>query len=59
MTRFAMCEKCKELDIKIEQYQRLSRATADQPTIDQCKELISYLLGKKLDLHTRPAEPNK
>jgi hypothetical protein len=54
-----MCEKCQELDKAIEQYQKLARSTTDQPTIDRYKELISGLFDKKLDLHTRPAEPKK
>jgi hypothetical protein len=55
----SMCEMCKELDKAIEQYQKLARSTADQRAIDRYKELISSLVGKKLELHTKLAEPNK
>src|SRR6202048_2395471 len=39
----AMCEKCKELDQKIEHYRELSQSATDQPTIDRFKELIRDL----------------
>ena len=54
-----MCDKCKELDQRIEQYRRLSQTITDQPTIDRFKEAIGDLFIKRLDLHTLPAEPKK
>jgi hypothetical protein len=54
-----MCEKCKELDEKIEQYRRLSQSATDQPTIDRFKELIRDLYEQKIAFHTRLAEPKK
>ena len=51
-----MCDKCIELDKKIEQYRRQSRSTTDQPTIDRLKELIGDLVEQKIALHTKPAK---
>jgi hypothetical protein len=39
-----MCEKCKELDQRIEHYRRLSQSITDQPTIDRFKGAIRDLL---------------
>jgi hypothetical protein len=55
----AMCEKCKELDQKIERYRVLSQSATDQPTIDRFKELIRDLYEQKIALHTTPAGPKK
>jgi hypothetical protein len=55
----AMCEKCKELDQKIEHYRELSRSTTDQPTNDGLKELIRDLCEQKIALHSKPTEPTK
>jgi hypothetical protein len=55
----AMCEKCKELDEKSEQYRSLSQSITDQPTIDRFKEKIRDLCEQKIALHTKPAEPKK
>ena len=54
-----MCEKCKELDEKIEQHRRQSQSITDQPTIDRFEELIRDLYEQKVGLHARPAEPKK
>jgi hypothetical protein len=54
-----MCEKCNELDQKIEHYRGLSQSITDQPTIDRFKEAIRGLYGQKIALHARPAEPTK
>jgi hypothetical protein len=54
-----MCDKCRELDEKIEQYRGQSRSITDQPTIDRFKELIRGLHAQKIALHTKPAEPKK
>jgi hypothetical protein len=53
-----MCEKCKELDQKIEHYRRLSQSITNQPTIDRFQEAIRDLFDQKLALHTAP-EPKK
>jgi hypothetical protein len=54
-----MCEKCNELDQKIERYRELSQSATDQPIIDRFKELIRGLYEQKIALHATPAEPNK
>jgi len=46
-----MCEKCVELDGKIEHYQRMSDRITDQPTLDGIKELIERMKAQKAVLH--------
>jgi beta-phosphoglucomutase-like phosphatase (HAD superfamily) len=55
----AMCEKCMELDRKIEHYRELTQSRTDQPTIDGLKELIRDLHEQKIALHAGPAEPKE
>jgi hypothetical protein len=54
-----MCEKCKELDQRIEHYRRLSQSITDLTTIVRFKEAIRDLYEQKIALHARPAEPKK
>ncbi|MDB5604085.1 MAG: hypothetical protein JWP25_985 [Bradyrhizobium sp.] len=42
-----MCDKCAELDSKIEHYERLASRIADQPTLDGIKELIEQMKAKR------------
>jgi hypothetical protein len=44
-----MCDKCVELDKKIERYRRLSSSLADQMTIDRIKALSTNCARKKLN----------
>jgi hypothetical protein len=46
-----MCDKCAELDKKIERYRRVSSSLADQITIDRVKALIDELQTQKAELH--------
>ena len=46
-----MCEKCIELDGKIEHYQRLSSRITDQLTLDGIKKLIAQMKAIKAALH--------
>lgn len=46
-----MCEKCKELDDKIERYERISANIGDQLTVDQIKELLEQTKVEKSALH--------
>jgi hypothetical protein len=46
-----MCEKCVELDSKIEHYQRLASRSTDQPLLDGIKELIERMRAHKAALH--------
>ena len=48
---FPMCEKCAELDKKIEQYERVAASITDQFTIDRIKMLIEELRARKAGLH--------
>ena len=46
-----MCERCVELDGKIEHYRRLMSAITDQATLDGIKELIERMKTQKAALH--------
>jgi hypothetical protein len=46
-----MCEKCVELDGKIEHYQRMASRMTDQAMLDGIKELIEQMKALKAALH--------
>jgi hypothetical protein len=46
-----MCEKCEQLDKRIEHYQKLLFGIADQLTVDGIKSLIADLRAQKAALH--------
>ena len=46
-----MCEKCDEIEKKIERYRQIERSIMDQLTVDRTKELIAELEAKKAALH--------
>lgn len=46
-----MCEKCIEIDAKIEHYQRLSSMVTDQATLDAIKKLVKQMKAEKVTLH--------
>jgi hypothetical protein len=46
-----VCEKCVELDERIEHYGQLSRRITDQRTIDTIRLLIEKLSAEKRALH--------
>jgi hypothetical protein len=50
-----MCDKCVELDTKIERYRRILLSIGDQVTVDRTKELIAELLAQKAALHPEQA----
>jgi hypothetical protein len=45
------CEKCSQLDAKIEHYQRLSSQLTDQPTLDGIEKLIERMKAEKAAIH--------
>jgi hypothetical protein len=51
-----MCDKCVELDSKIEHYRRLSAGITDQPTLDGIKNLIEEMNAQKAALHPEQTE---
>jgi hypothetical protein len=51
-----MCEKCIELDIKIEHYRVMAAGLTDQPTLDGIKDLIDRMQAQKAALHPENAE---
>ena len=46
-----MCDKCIELDGKIEHYARVAASIPDQLTIDRIKELVEQTKAQKAALH--------
>jgi hypothetical protein len=46
-----MCEKCVELDKKIDHYERIRLSIADQVTVDRIKELIAEMSAQKAQFH--------
>jgi hypothetical protein len=46
-----MCEKCAEIDEKIEHYLSLSSRLTDQPTVDGINDLIERMKAEKAALH--------
>ena len=46
-----MCEKCVELDEKIQHYERIRSAINDQLTVDRIKELVEQMHAQKAALH--------
>jgi hypothetical protein len=50
-----MCEKCIELDSKIEHYHVLASRVTDQPVLDGIKNLIEQMQAEKAALHPEQA----
>jgi hypothetical protein len=46
-----MCDKCVELDGKIEHYERIRLSIADQITVDRIKELVAEMNAQKAKFH--------
>jgi hypothetical protein len=46
-----MCDKCVELDKKLEQYRRLASSITDQLTVDRLNKLIREMVAEKAKLH--------
>jgi hypothetical protein len=46
-----MCEKCDDIDKKIERYEGIRSRIADQVTVDRIKELIAEMEAQKAALH--------
>jgi hypothetical protein len=51
-----MCEKCVELDSKIQHYRVLASRITDQPILDGIKHLIEQMQAQKAALHREQAE---
>jgi hypothetical protein len=51
-----MCDKCVELDKRIERYRRILLSIGDQVTVDRTKELIADLQAQKASLHPEQEE---
>jgi hypothetical protein len=46
-----MCEKCDEIDKKIERYRQVQRTILDRVTVDRAKEMVTELQSQKAALH--------
>lgn len=46
-----MCEKCVEIDSKIEHYRFIASRITDQETLDGIKKLIERVQAQKVELH--------
>ena len=46
-----MCDKCVEIDGRIEHYRRLSSGVTDQATLYGIKKLIEQMKARKAALH--------
>jgi hypothetical protein len=46
-----MCDKCIELDKKIEHYERLASAMADELTVERLRESVREMRAQKNALH--------
>jgi hypothetical protein len=51
-----MCDKCAELDKKIEHYRWIASMIGDQLTLDRIKALIALLTSQKKALHPEEEE---
>jgi len=51
-----MCEKCAELDRKIEHYERISALIGDQLTVGRIKQLVANMKVQKAELHPPPTD---
>ncbi|HLG84313.1 MAG TPA: hypothetical protein VKY22_25170 [Bradyrhizobium sp.] len=51
-----MCDKCIDLDNKIEHYKAIQSRITDKITLDGIAELIAELLAKKAALHPEQQE---
>jgi hypothetical protein len=55
----AMCEAGKEIDAKIEHYERVARKITDQETIDGLNKLVADMKRKKAKLHPEKQSPSE
>jgi hypothetical protein len=46
-----MCDKCVELDEKIEHYRKLASAVSDRITVERIADLIKSMEARKLRFH--------
>jgi hypothetical protein len=46
-----MCEKCTEIDTKIEHYQYLSRMVTDRLTVEGIEKVVEQMKAEKVALH--------
>jgi len=49
-----MCERCIEIDIKIERYRRMGKMINDKTALQAIDTLVAGLEAQKLALHANP-----
>jgi hypothetical protein len=49
-----MCEKCVELDAKIDRYKQMARMITDRRTLDGIAKIIEEANAEKAALHPEP-----
>ena len=53
MRNFEMCDRCTELDRKIEHYRQIAAQVIDKVTFDRIEKLVADLQAQKVTLHPR------
>lgn len=50
-----MCDKCRELDKQIAEYQEQIRSTDDMRQVESLQAEVKKLVHQKIEFHARPA----
>jgi hypothetical protein len=51
-----MCDKCVEVDRKIDRYRKILRQLSDEPAREKLQQFIAECVGEKIGFHTAPAD---
>lgn len=54
-----MCEKCVEIDNKIERLRQILKQSDDKTTLERTEGLIAECVAEKIGFHSRPADKMK
>jgi hypothetical protein len=46
-----MCDRCVEVDDKINHYKRIAASITDQTTLDRIKQVVAEMKAEKASLH--------
>jgi hypothetical protein len=50
-----MCDKCRELDTQIAEYQRQIRSAGNMQEVERLQAQVRELIEQKIGFHARPA----
>jgi hypothetical protein len=57
-----MCDKCVEVDKKIDRYRKILKQVSDEPSRERLQQFIAECVGEKIgfhtESHTRPSQKN-